>query len=62
MKRFKMGVFNNLHTHKVYVTNRKIIYQGLTPDPNPFANLPKPPPNPFANLPKPPQFPPNLPK
>ena len=28
MKRFKMGVFNNLHTHKVYATNRIIIYQG----------------------------------
>ena len=27
MKRFKMGVLNNFQTHKMYSTNRKIIYQ-----------------------------------
>ena len=76
MKRFKMGVLNNFQTHKIYATNRKIIYQDkkiikpeenskpeekiIKPPPNPF---PKPPPNPFANLPKPPPNPfANLPK
>ena len=62
MKRFKMGVLNNFQTHKIYATNRKIIYREKikppkppepTP-PNPFA---KPPSKPFVNIPKP-----NLPK
>ena len=61
MKRFKMGVLNNLQTHKIYATNRKIIYQGpkinTTPNqekksPKPKEKIIKPPPNPFANLPK----------
>ena len=65
MKRFKMGVLNNLHTHKVYVTNRKIIYQGLTPEPNDPIPEPIPEPNPEPEdfppppnlLPKPPPNP-----
>ena len=52
MKRFKMGVLNNFQTHKIYATNRKIIYRDKKikpPEPkpsNPFVNIPKP------NLPK----------
>ena len=61
MKRFKMGVLNNFQTHKMYSTNRKIIYQEnkkSNPEkiskPNPEKAEEKiPPPNPFANLPKP---------
>ena len=29
MKRFKMGVLNNFQTHKIYSTNRKIIYRDI---------------------------------
>ena len=29
MKRFKMGVLNNFQTHKLYSTNRKIIYRDI---------------------------------
>ena len=59
MKIFKMGVLNNFQTHKMYSTNRKIIYrEKIKPPepkpPNPFA---KPPSKPFVNIPKP-----NLPK
>ena len=51
MKRFKMGVLNNFQTHKLYSTNRKIIYREnpekiKPPEPkpsNPFGNIPKPP-------------------
>ena len=64
MKRFKMGVLNNFQTHKMYSTNRKIIYrenkksnpEKIILKPNPAAEKPeekKTPPNPFANLPKP---------
>ena len=64
MKRFKMGVLNNFQTHKMYSTNRKIIYQEnkksnpekIILKPNPAAEKPeekKNPPNPFAHLPKP---------
>ena len=64
MKRFKMGVLNNFQTHKMYSTNRKIIYQEnkksnpekIILKPNLAAEKPEeknPPPNPFANLPKP---------
>ena len=37
MKRFKMGVLNNFLTHKIYATNRKIIYRDKKikpPEPN----------------------------
>ena len=62
MKRFKMGFLNNFQTHKMYSTNRKIIYQEnkksnpekIILKPNPEKPEEKnPPPNPFANLPKP---------
>ena len=45
MKRFKMGVLNNFQTHKMYSTNRKIIYQE-----NKKSNILKP--NPAAEKPE----------
>ena len=49
MKRFKMGVLNNFQTHKMYSTNRKIIYQEnkksnpekIILKPNPAAEKPE---------------------
>ena len=59
MKRFKIGVLNNFQTHKLYSTNRKIIYrenpEKTPPEPkpsNPFGNIPKPPSFSFLNFPK----------
>ena len=43
MKRFKMGVINNLQTHKIYATNRKIIYQGPKSEEKKSLNPSKPP-------------------
>ena len=46
MKRFKMGVLNNFQTHKMYSTNRKIIYQDKIKPPKPEKIILKP--NPAA--------------
>ena len=52
MKRFKMGVLNNFQTHKIYSTNRKIIYRDIQENKksNPEKIILKP--NPAAEKPE----------